>query len=150
MILYLRFALLSLLVAFAAVLPAFSQENVDIFGYYFIEKSPRAFSDISEIHLAGDYGAKEKPPFYGLIRMTRKSAPDFRLLQPSLIDKQLTFKTKTVGGIHYEFSGYFTKLGNFPETRPEAQILLQGRLTKYRGKQKLASAELRFSYSAGD
>jgi len=142
--------LLMLLGLFAS--PIFDQKNnkVDIFGYYTIEKPTKAFADISEIHLGGNYGAQEKPPVYGLIRLKKKSAKDFPLLKPTLNGKNLTFKTKAIGGISYQFDGTFTKLGNFPETRPEGEILLKGKLMKYKGETKIAEANVSFSYSAGD
>lgn len=145
-----RLLILSLLFTFAVALPAFAQSKVDVFGYYFIEKAPKAFADISEIHLAGNYGAAEKPPFYGLIRLKKISAKDFRLLRPSLNGKTLRFKTMTVGRVFYKFSGTFTRLADFPSTRPEGEILLKGKLTKYRGKHRIAESNLSFSYSAGD
>ena len=133
-------------------LTTFAQKNnkVDVFGYYTIKNPTKTFADISEIHLSGNYGAQEKPPIYGLIRLKKKSAKDFQLLKPTLNGKNLTFTTKAVGGISYQFDGTFTKLGNFPETRPEGEILLKGRLTKYKGKTKIVEANVSFSYSAGD
>jgi hypothetical protein len=140
----------AVLFSFTFTLPAAAQSKVDIFGYYSIEKAPKAFADISEIHLAGEFGAQQKPPIHGLIRLKKKSAKDFRLFKPVLSGKNLTFKSKTVGGIHYEFSGRFTKLENFPVTQPNGEILLKGKLTKYHGKRIIATATLRFSYEAGD
>lgn len=141
------------LVSFLLLLaiPTVAQKNkVDIFGYYSIENATKAFANIEVIHLGGNYGANELPPFYGLIRLKKKSAKDFRLLKPTLKGKNLTFKTKSVGGIHYEFSGAFTRLEDFPTTQPEAQVILKGRLTKYKGSKKTATGNFRFSYSAGD
>lgn len=137
-----------LLLGFLA-LPGLAQKS-DIFGYYTIENAPKAFADISEIHLAGEYGKQQKPAFYGLIRLKKKTAKDFQILKPVLSGKNITFSTNTVGGVSYKFSGTFTKLENFPETRPDGEILLTGKLTKYRGKTKLAEANVRFSYFAGD
>lgn len=125
-------------------------QKVDIFGYYSIVDAPRAFRDISEIHLAGEYGAEQNPPMYGLIRLKRKSAKDYLLLEPTLDGKTLTFKTKTVAGVHYEFSGEFVRLEDFPSTQPNGEVLLKGRLTKFSGKRRIASADLSFSYEAGD
>ncbi len=146
------FKVLFLPVLFCVLLvPAFAQTaKTDIFGYYFIQKAPKAFADISEINLAGDVGLKDKPPFYGLIRMTNKKAKDFLLLKPTLNGKDLTFSTKSVGGISYTFKGTFTRLGNFPEERPESEVLLKGLLTKLKGKTKIAEANVSFSYTAGD
>jgi len=141
--------LLTLLSLF--VLPTLAQKNkVDVFGYYTIEKPTKDFADISEVHLSGNYGAQEKPPVYGLIRLKKKSAKDFQILKPTLNGKNLTFITREVGGIYYQFEGAFTKLGDFPTLRPEGEILLKGKLTKYRGKTKIAEANVSFLYSAGD
>ena len=135
---------------FAFILPAFAQDKVDIFGYYSIVKAPKAFSDISELHLGGDYGEMQNPKFYGFIRMKSKRALDFRLLKPSLNGKNFTFSTKTVGKINYKFVGTFTRLGDFPELKPNGEIVLKGTLSKYRGKKRIASAYVKFSYFAGD
>ena len=147
---YCRIPFLTLVLCFLA-LPAFAQSTkTDIFGYYFLEKPPKAFANISEINLGGDVGLKDKPPFYGLIRMTNKKAKDFLLLKPTLNGNDLTFSTKSVGGISYTFKGTFTRLGNFPEERPESEVLLKGLLTKLKGKTKIAEANVSFSYTAGD
>ncbi|HEY0428313.1 MAG TPA: hypothetical protein VGC76_11065 [Pyrinomonadaceae bacterium] len=134
----------------AFALPALAQDKVDIFGYYSIVKPTKDFADISEIHLGGDYGEQQNPKFYGLIRMKSKRAIDYKLMKPSLSGKNLTFSTKSVGNISYKFVGAFTKLGDFPELQPNGEVLLKGTLTKYRGKKKIASANVKFSYEAGD
>lgn len=128
---------------------AASAEN-DFFGYYFIQNPTKAFADISEIHLAGTYGEQQKPKFYGLIRMKRKSAKDFQVLKPTVQGKNISFSTSAAAGVRYQFSGAFTKLGNFPETRPEGEIILKGTLQKFKGKIKIAEAKVSFSYSGGD
>jgi hypothetical protein len=147
-----KFKILFLVALFSVfALPAFAQtDKVDIFGYYTIEKPTKAFADISEIHLAGGYGEQQSPPFYGLIRLKNKKSKDFRLLKPALNGKNFTFTTRTVGGISYKFVGTFTKLGNFPELRPDGEIVLTGKLTKLKGKTKLAEANIILSYFAGD
>jgi hypothetical protein len=136
----------------AFALPALAQDKdkVDIFGYYSIVKPTKAFADIAEIHLGGDYGEMQKPKFYGLIRLKSKRALDYKLLKPTLSGKNLTFSTKTVGNISYKFVGAFTKLGDFPELQPNGEVLLKGTLTKYRGKKQIASANVKLSYFAGD
>ncbi len=48
------------------VVSCLSQKTVDYFGYYFIQKPSRSFANIEELHLAGSYGAAQKPPFHGL------------------------------------------------------------------------------------
>lgn len=133
-------------------LTIFSQEKekVEIFGYYTIVKPTKDFNDISEINLGGDFGANEKPPFYGLVRLKKTHTKDFRLLKPILTGKHLVFTTKDVNGVYYKFSGDFIKLGNFPILNPNGEVILKGMLSKYRGKKKIASANVKFSYEAGD
>ena len=142
--------LIAVAFVFAFALSAFGQNKINIFGYYSIENATKDFADISEINLAGDIGLNDKPPFYGLIRMKSKKAKDFKLLKPTLSGKTLTFSTTTVNGINYKFSGQFTKLGDFPELKPNGEVLLIGTLTKYRGKKKIAFANVKLSYEAGD
>ena len=142
--------LLFVLVSLTFALPAFSQKKVDYFGYYTPVTAVGAFSDISEINLGGAYGEQQTPKYYGLIRMRDKNAKDFDLMRPTLVGKKLTFTTKDTNGVHYTFSGTFTKLGDFPTSRPEGQTLLRGTLTKFRGKKKLAVGTFNFIYSAGD
>ena len=143
---------ISLAVIFAAAfaLTVAGQTETEIFGYYSIENPTRDFANISEIHLAGTYGAQQKPPVYGLIRLKAKNARDFQLLKPTLNGKNLSFSTTSVGGVNYQFTGTFTKLGNFPELQPNGEVLLTGTLTKYRNKKKVASAVVKLSYQTGD
>src|SRR5215213_5795061 len=73
-----------LFIGFAATM-AKAQTGNDIFGYYTIDgRVPAAFADISEIHLAGSYGAQQKPPFHGMIRLKKKAAKDFVINKPTL------------------------------------------------------------------
>jgi hypothetical protein len=134
----------------ACAVPASAQKTVDIFGYYSIVQPTKAFADISELHLGGNYGEIQTPKFYGFIRMKNKRALDYKLLKPALSDKNLTFATKAVGNVSYKFVGTFTKLGDFPELQPNGEILLTGKLSKYRGKKRIASANVKLSYFAGD
>lgn len=141
------------LLTISCALHGFAQAQVsenDFFGYYSIKKPTAAFADVSEIHLAGTYGEQQKPQVFGLIRMKRKSARDFQISKPTVNGKNISFSTNSVNGISYRFAGSFTKLGNFPETRPEGEIILKGLLQKFKGKIKVAEAKVNFSYSGGD
>ncbi len=138
-------------ICLAFVVTTFAQtDKTDIFGYYFIQNATKDFKDISEIHLAGEYGEMQNPPEYGLIRMKSKNAKDYKLNKPTLDGKTITFTTKAVNGVSYSFSGTFTRIGNFPEERPEGKVLLKGTLVKLKGKAKIATAKVSFTYSAGD
>lgn len=134
------------LIGFAQSSPA----KNDFFGYYIIRKAPKNFADIDMIHLTGSYGEQETPKTYGLIRMKKKSAKDFQILKPAVNGKNISFSTRAVNGISYRFVGAFTKLENFPETRPEGEALLKGILQKFKGKTKIAEAKLNFIYTGGD
>lgn len=129
--------------------PSFPAED-DYFGYYYIEKPTKAFADISEIHLAGSYGEQQKPKFYGLIRLKKKSSKDFQILQPAVQGKNISFETKAVAGLSYHFTGTFTKMENFPETRPDGQVILKGTLQKFKGKIKIAESKVALTYAGGD
>ena len=142
------FFCLSLLFVGFAMTTARAQTENDIFGYYFIEgRAPAAFTDISEIHLAGDYGAQQKPPIYGLIRMKKKSAKDFQILKPTRRGKNISFETKAVGGVSYRFEGAFI---DFPNNTARESAVLSGVLRKYKGKTKISEASVKFRYEAGD
>lgn len=140
---------LSLALLFVGVIfstPVKAQTENDIFGYYTIAgKTPAAFADISEIHLAGTYGAEQKPPVHGMIRP--KKGKDYPLMKPTLSGKNITFETKAVGGISYKFTGAFVK---FPNNEQQEGIILKGVLQKFRGKTKIAEANVGFNYEAGD
>jgi hypothetical protein len=144
---HLLFCFAALFLSFAFINARAQTEN-DIFGYYTIEgRAPAAFADISEIHLAGDYGARQKPPVHGLIRLKSKAARDFRVNKPALNGKNISFTTATVGGISYKFSGTFVR---FPNNAAQEGTILRGVLQKFRGKTKIAEANVKFTYDAGD
>ncbi len=134
---------------------AFAQKSkvLDTFGYYYIKNPTKAFADISEINLTGDYGKDEKPRFYGLIRMKKERAKDFRLLKPTQKGRFISFKTKSVGGISYQFSGNFTDL--FVQTEEsrdklnQGGIALKGILIKLKGKKEIARQLVSFTYFTG-
>ncbi len=127
-------------------------ETVDVFGYYFIVgRAPRGFEDIGHLHLATIDARGRPAPLSGLIRMRRRSARDFRILRPTLSGNDLTFTTTAVGGTRYRFAGRFARLGDFPNSPPDAsEVILTGTLTKISGGRTVASSNVRFRYEAGD
>ena len=139
------FCLAFLFIGFASM-PAKAQNGNDVFGYYSIDgKVPAAFAGIDVIHLAGSYGAEQKPPVHGMIRP--KKGKDFPLLKPALRGKNISFTTKAVGGISYKFTGTFVK---FPNNEQQEGIILRGVLQKFKGRTKIAEANVKFTYEAGD
>ncbi|HEY0659130.1 MAG TPA: hypothetical protein VGD05_11685 [Pyrinomonadaceae bacterium] len=143
-----------ILFSFVSFAQAQKSNKLDTFGYYYIQNPSKNFKDISEIHLSGDYGSTLKPPIFGLIRLKNKKATDFHLLKPFQKGKYISFSTKSVGGISYQFSGGFTKLyDKVVETRPGTTpqvIVLRGNLIKLKGKRKIAGQSVGFIYFAGD
>ena len=145
-------------VVFAAGSPP---AKVDVFGYYYLleGKAPKGFQDVSELHLSTfDYkdGKELTVPLYGWIRLKPKVvkgkevAVDFPLVAPTRKERSLTFTTKEVGGVSYRFAGSFTKLGNFPEERPEGEVILKGHLAKLQGGKVVAEGDVGFHYTGGD
>jgi hypothetical protein len=161
-----RFSMLTVLALFAILATVASgagapAAKVDVFGYYYLPdgKAPKGFQDISELHLSTfDYkdGKELTVPLYGWIRLKPKKvngkevAVDFPLVAPSRKERSLTFATKEVGGVSYRFVGAFTKLGNFPEERPEGEVILKGRLAKLQGGKVVAEGDVGFHYTGGD
>ncbi len=149
----LRFVLI--LVAFFSLCSIASAQKplkLDTFGYYYIKKPIKAFANISEIHLAGDYGKQEKPPMYGLIRL--KDAPrDFKILKPVEKGDFISFSTDSVGGVSYRFSGNFTRLfiknQKSTDKLNDGGIVLRGTLTKLKRGAKIAEQAVEFTYFTG-
>jgi hypothetical protein len=135
--------------------------TVDVFGYYYLRENeaPKGFQDISELYLSTvDYrdGKEVRVPLNGFIRLKPKkgkgaeSAVDFPLVAPTRKDRSLVFTTREVGGVSYRFAGTFVKLGNFPEERPEDEVILKGHLTRLQGGKVVAEGDVGFRYTGGD
>lgn len=123
----------------------------DIFGYFFIKGTvPVAFKNIDHLNLSGEYGTTTTPPDYGRIRLNNRAKTDYLLLKPTLDGKHLTFSTKKVAGVSYEFDGMLTRT-NFDDPQPESEdVVLTGTLKKMKSGKVLAQAKLSFSWFLGD
>lgn len=132
--------------------------KVDLFGYYYFheEEAPKGFQDVDHLHLSTiDMKGDEmvEVPLHGWIRLKEEGdapAVDFPLIAPALKDKAFSFTTKAVDGISYRFAGSFVKLGNFPEERPEDEVVLKGHLTRLKAGKPVAEADVGFRYTGGD
>jgi hypothetical protein len=132
--------------------------KVDVFGYYYFHEveAPKVFQDIEHLSLSTiDVKGDEivDVPLHGAIRLKVKGkspAVDFPLIAPILKGKAFSFTTQEVGGISYRFAGSFVKLGNFPEERPEDEVILKGHLTKLQGGKSVAESDVGFRYTGGD
>jgi hypothetical protein len=130
-------------------------QGPDLFGYFFIKgKAPQGFADIDVLNLAGngEYGAGAKPPFYGQIRLKNRARTDYKLLKPTMDGSNISFKTKAVGGVSYEFEGTFRRL-DFTENQPVGdkwdEVILSGTLRKMRAGQTAAQSKVDFRWELG-
>lgn len=126
----------------------------DVFGYFFISgKAPKDFADIDHLNLggSGEYGAGANPPYYGQIRLKDKKKADFKLLKPMLEDKNLNFKTETVNGVSYEFTGTLTRIDFAGDSQPKAnEKVLSGTLKKIKAGKTIAESKIEFTWELGD
>jgi hypothetical protein len=133
---------------------AYSQES-DIHGFFIIKgKAPKEFSDIDHLNLggSGEYGAGAKPPYYGQIRLKIRARTDFKLLKPNMNGNNFSFKTKTVGGVSYEFGGTFSRL-DFTEVDKQPageEVVLSGTLKKMKAGKMVAQSKVNFRWELGD
>src|SRR6185436_10876263 len=108
---------------------------IDASGTFSIHgKAPQAFANIAVLEIGGDdeYGWKANPPFFGFIRLNNAAKTDYKLLKPTIDDKNISFKTRAVGGVSYEFEGTFTQL-DYAEKDLRNQVVLSGTLKKMVG-----------------
>ena len=139
---------LSAVVAWPFVAPV---NAIDASGTFSIHgKPPQAFANIAVLEIGGDdeYGWKANPPFYGFIRLNNTAQTDYKLLKPTIDGKNISFKTRAVGGVSYEFEGSFTQL-DFAEKDLRNQVVLSGTLKKMAGGKVSAEAKLDFDYTPG-
>jgi hypothetical protein len=123
----------------------------DVTGAYFATTPlPAEFAELEHLLLAtiDDNGAPA--PLNGFLRPKASSAKDYVLVQPVLSGRNLTFTTAAVNGVHYTFSGAFTRLGNFAaDPPPHDEVVLAGTLSKLRDGKQVATTPVSFGYQAG-
>lgn len=119
-------------------------------AYFAMTELPAEFAELDHLALATIDENAAPAPLNGFLRPKKQSAKDYTLESPTLDGKTLTFRTVAVDGVHYEFTGAFELLGNFPETPPDYETaVLTGTLTKLRDGQSVASTPVKFRYEAG-
>lgn len=119
-------------------------------GYFAMAPVPAEFADLDHLSLATIDENAAPAPLNGFLRPKEASRADYVLENPRIEGLSLTFTTSRVDGIHYEFSGEFSVLGNFPADPPDPEAaVLAGTLTRLRDGKILSSTPVRFQYSAG-
>jgi hypothetical protein len=128
------------------------QEKNDVFGYFFITGTvPADFRNIAQLSLDGDYGRGQNPPTYGRIRLKNKGGTDYILLKPTISGKDLSFKTRAVRGVSYEFAGILTRTDFSKDPKPASdEIVLSGVLKKMKGGKAIAESHVSFTWELGD
>jgi hypothetical protein len=122
----------------------------DLTGYYyFVGKAPRGFEDVDWFSLATVETKGREAKLNGFVRLDRRfrgRLVNFDLVNPTLDDHTLTFSTKVVRGIRYQFRGQFLKLENLQDN----ETVLKGHLTKFRNGRTAAECDASFFYFTGD
>jgi len=123
----------------------------DVTGAYFVKGSlPADFSEIEHLSLATIDENGNAAPLNGFIRPKRRSAEDYKLVNPKLDGKNLSFTTAAVGGVSYSFNGTFVKLDDFSANPPDPdEVILRGKLTKMVDGNVVKEADVEFTYSTG-
>lgn len=123
----------------------------DVTGAYFVKGNlPSDFSEIEHLSLATIDDQGNPAPLNGFIRPKRRSAKDYKLLNPKLNGKNLTFSTTAVNGVSYSLAGTFEKLDDFSANPPPPdEVILRGKLTKLLDGNMVIETDVNFTYSAG-
>ena len=124
----------------------------DVTGSYMpMEPLTGEFAELDHLLLATIDENAEPAPLNGFLR-PKGTAEDYRLLNPELIGKKLTFQTSgnEGGRYYYTFEGEFQVLGKFAENPPSYEtVVLTGTLQRMRDGQSVASTPVKFRYEAG-
>jgi hypothetical protein len=126
-----------------------NQQRFDPDGFFYIlGEPPSKFRYIG--HIALYRGSRNLNPFpSGVLSSKGNILYKFKTL--TVTNKKLIFTTLAVKGISYSFAGRFLRGGVFAAEgdTPTDIPYLKGRLRKYRGRKKVAEAELTFTYFTG-
>ena len=128
------------------------EDEGDVTGAYFpAGPLPADFSDIEHLSLATIDADGKPADLNGFIRPKERSARDYKLVDPKLEGKVLTFTTTAVKGVSFSFEGAFERLDDFSKNpTPNDDLILKGTLTKMEDGEKAALTRVAFTYSAGD
>lgn len=129
-----------------------SEDEGDVTGAYFpAGQLPAEFSDIEHLSLATIDAEGNAADLNGFVRPKERGAKDYKLVDPKLEGKFLTFTTTAVRGVSYSFKGTFERLDDFSKNPPAAdELILKGTLTKMEDGEEAALTRVGFTYAAGD
>ena len=114
-------------------------------SFWISGKPPAEFSDFSAINL--NTRNLRRLPKTGL---QLNDGTTFRFRTLVVKQSNFSFTTDTKRGLSYSFAGKFLKGGDFAMTwSGEETPVLEGTLTKFKDGQKVADAQLKFTYFGG-
>ena len=119
--------------------------------YYIAGERPKGFKDFDGLSvLTVDYETQlEEYPYYAAIppegfAQSASGKHKFARISVGGIAKQLAFETEAKKGVSYKFVGKFLDEMKYDEAA-NANILIEGRLTKMRNGKKVAESEVRLA-----
>jgi hypothetical protein len=124
-------------------------QKFDPEGEFNVEgKLPKELSEVSTIQLLRDIKKSFQNSHSGLY--TNRGVT-YRFKTLTVARERLAFTTVAINDISYSFTGRFLRGGVFAELDSDqwGKPILEGQLTKFRGRRKLAAASLKFSYFGG-
>ena len=131
--------------AYEAVARKFDPE-----GEFNVEGSlPKGLSEISTIQLLRDAKSSFLNSHSGLY--TNRGVTYYRFKTLTVTRERFTFTTVALDGVSYSFTGRFLRGGVFAELDSDqwGKPILEGQLSKFAGRRKVAGAALKFSYFGG-
>ena len=127
---------------------------VEASGYYLPVATTTEFQSVQWVELwAEDVGGKPTV-LTGSIRLTNEAMPtrfeNRKLASVTLIGNRLSFRSRTKGGVSYQFTGRFLKGGDLSELNPSQEPVLRGEMAKVANQRVLAKSDVEFFYRVGD
>jgi hypothetical protein len=125
-------------------------------GYFYIKGgSPQGFEEVDHIQLVTDKGVQLPP---GESRLYVESGRAYRFTQLGEFRTHSSgggltfeFKTETIEGVSYEFSGKFDSICILAESEHDpTKVVALGRLMKFTNGAKTAAAEVDLTYSKSE
>ena len=124
-------------------------QKFDPEGEFNVEgKLPKELSEVSTIQLLRDIKKSFLNSHSGLY--TNRGVT-YRFKTLTVTRERFTFTTVAIGDISYSFTGRFLRGGVFAELDSDqwGKPILEGQLSKFRGRRKVSAASLKFSYFGG-
>jgi hypothetical protein len=111
---------------------------------------PAPFAELDHLLLANIDENAKPAPLNGFLRPKDMKKQDYKLVDPKLDGKKLTFTTIAVDGVSYRFDGAFEKLDSFAVNPPPQDVsILGGTLSRLKEGKVEAETPVNFAYTPG-